>query len=162
MQTISLIAAMGKNREIGDHGKIPWRIPKDFAHFKELTEQHAIIMGRKTFESIGIALPNRRNIIITRQKDFHAAGCTVVDSLDAALSLAGNGEVFVIGGAEVYREALSKASRMYLTFIDADFSADTYFPEFDVDEWREVKVTSGIQDEKNPYHYTFVTFEKKF
>jgi len=117
-------------------------------------------MGRKTYESIGKPLLHRRNIVITRQKDYSAPGCEILGSLEEALARTGGGEVFVIGGAEVYREALPLAHRIYATAIDVEFPADAYFPEIDGRAWRKVSEVRGIQDEKNPYEYTFLVFER--
>lgn len=165
MQTVSLIAAMGKNREIGYKGDVPWngKLPADFAYFKETTMGRPIIMGRRTFDSIGRKpLPGRKNIVITRQFQQQAEGAEMVESLEAALERARyNGEVFVIGGAEIYRMALPIASYLYLTRIDADFPADTFFPEFDPAEWRLIGDTPGIEDEKNLFPYRFQVFEKQ-
>jgi dihydrofolate reductase len=164
--TISIIAAIGKNRELGDHGKIPWHLPADFANFKKVTTGHPVIMGRKTYESIGRPLPGRRNIIVTRQADYRAEGSDVVGSLDAAFKLAGEAksagsdEVFVIGGAEIYKEALPFASKLYLTKIDHEFSADTFFPEVAMSSWKKIEDVAGVQDEKNVYPYRFVVYEK--
>ena len=129
---ISIIAAMGKNRVIGKDGKIPWRLPGDSARFKKITSGHPVIMGRKTFESIGKPLPHRTNIIITRQKKFVAPGCEVVSSLEEAIiraaSFPGAEEVFIIGGGEIYKQAMNVANRIYLTLIEEDFDGDAYFP----------------------------------
>jgi dihydrofolate reductase len=157
---VSLIAAVGKNREIGKDGKLPWRLPADLSRFRELTKGHAVIMGRKTYESIGRPLPDRENFVVTRQADYEAPGCIVVGSLAGAIKQARGDEAFVIGGAEIYREALPYAARMYLTEIDETFPADTYFPEFDRALWHEVERTPGLQDKENPYRYAFLVLEK--
>jgi dihydrofolate reductase len=160
MQTVSIIAAMDNNRAIGNRGTIPWHLPADFAHFKQLTLGHSVIMGRKTYESIGKPLPGRKNIIITRQFHYRADGCVLVESFSAALAAAGYGESFVIGGAEVYREAIPFVRRMYLTLVDGEFPADTYFPEFDRSKWREIERVPCSGDEKNLHAYSFVTLER--
>lgn len=160
MKTISIIVAMAKNRVIGKRGAIPWYLPADLARFKRLTMRHPIIMGRKTHESIGRALPGRQNIVITRQEGYQAKGCDVVHSLEEALERAEGDEVFVIGGAEIYREALPLAKRIYLTGVDAELPGDVYFPEFDRRAWREVERVPGVMDEKNPYPHTFFTLER--
>lgn len=140
--SISIIAAIGKEREIGIKGKLPWHLPEDLKHFKEITTGHPIIMGRKTFESIGNLLPNRKNIIVTRDPNFKAPEeCIVVNSFQMALEIAtkNDSEVFVIGGAEIYTIALPSADRMYLTCVNYHGPADTYFPRFDLSEWKVVK-----------------------
>lgn len=136
---LSLIAAVASNGIIGSDNALPWRLPEDLKRFKALTLGHPVIMGRKTYESIGRPLPGRRNIIVTRNAVFQAAGCEISDSLDAALATC-NGttdEVFVIGGAQIYAEALPRAQRLYLTEVRREFPGDARFPEFDRDEWNE-------------------------
>lgn len=130
--TINLIVAIGRNRELGKENKLIWQISEDLQRFKALTTGHPIIMGRKTFESIGRPLPNRTNIIITRQTDFKAEGCLVTHSLSEALEIAKNidHEIFIIGGGELYREALPLADKLYLTLIEAEAEADTFFPPY--------------------------------
>ncbi|MBM4148041.1 MAG: dihydrofolate reductase [Lentisphaerae bacterium] len=128
---ISIICAMGRNRGIGVGNRLPWRLPEDLKRFKRLTMGHTLVMGRKTFESIGRPLPGRRNIVISRNPGFRAAGCDMAASLQEALSAAGPGEVFVIGGAEVYRSALPLAQRLYLTLVEDEPAADTFFPEYE-------------------------------
>jgi dihydrofolate reductase len=137
--TVSLIAALAKNRVIGAGNALPWRLPEDLKHFKALTMGHPVIMGRKTFESIGKPLPGRRNIVVTRSQSFRAEGCEVVDSPDAALRAAADQaeEVFVIGGAELYRAFLDRADCLYLTEIDRDVEGDAWFPDIDRNEWQE-------------------------
>jgi dihydrofolate reductase len=135
---VSLIAALAKNRVIGARGTLPWRLPEDLKRFKALTMGHPIIMGRKTFESIGRPLPGRQNIVVTRNAGFAAAGCTVVKSPEAALAACdGAEEAFIIGGAELYRAFLDTADRMLLTEIEQAVAGDAYFPEFDSSQWRE-------------------------
>lgn len=129
---ISIIVAMGKNRVIGKNGKLPWHIPEDLKHFKKVTFGHAVIMGRKTFESIGRPLPGRRNIIVTRNASFRPAGVTVAHSVDEALSVAGAENAFIIGGAELYQQSLDRADRLYLTLVEGEFDGDTFFPSFDL------------------------------
>jgi dihydrofolate reductase len=135
---ISLIVAMARNRVIGRNNALPWRLPEDLKRFKAITMGHPIIMGRKTYESIGRPLPGRANIVVTRSGQFEAPGCTVVRSPQAALdACAGADEAFVIGGADIYRAFLDRADRLLVTEIDADFEGDAYFPDFDPEEWRE-------------------------
>lgn len=161
---ISIIAAMGRNRAIGYQNTLPWRLPTDLQRFKQLTLGHHMIMGRKTFESIGRPLPGRTSIIITRQKDFQAEGCFIAHSLDAAIALAksrGEQEAFVIGGAEIYAQALSKADRMYLTLVEAAPEADAFFPLFDEILWTRVEEEAVTADEKNQYEMKFITLENR-
>ncbi|MBI3027215.1 type 3 dihydrofolate reductase [Candidatus Woesearchaeota archaeon] len=155
---ISLIAAMGKNNVIGKDNSLPWKLPADMKRFKELTTGKPVIMGRKTFESIGKPLPNRKNIVITRDKDYRAKGCIVVHSADSALKAATKAEeVMVIGGEQIFKEFLPKANKMYLTFIYKDFDGDAYFPEYDKSEWKEIK----REEYKNEnYKFVFVILQK--
>ena len=158
---ISFIAAMGKNRVIGKDNSLPWKLPADMKHFHDLTVGKPIIMGRKTFESIGKPLPNRTNIIITRDQNYKAENCIVVHSIDEALKASeGNEEVMVIGGAQIYKEFLAKANRMYLTFIDAEIDGDTYFPAYKIEEWKEISYEEHERDAENPHDYRFVVLEK--
>ena len=158
---LSLIAALGKNRVIGDHNTLPWHLPADLKRFKELTAGHTVIMGRKTYESIGRPLPKRRNIIITRQADLKIPGCEIADSLENAIKLvADEKEVFIIGGAQIFEQSLGKADRMYLTFVDHDFPGDAYFPEYDTSQWRVIEEEKFPADASNPFPYSFITLEK--
>ena len=158
---ISLIAAMDKNRVIGKGGKLPWNLPADMKYFKDKTLGKPIIMGRKTYESLGKPLPNRTNIIITRDRDYKAEGCIVVHSAEEALKAAeGNEEVMIIGGSQIYKELLPKTNRMYLTIVDADFEGDTFFPDYDVKEWKETAYEEHERDAENQYNYTFLILEK--
>src|SRR3989344_1427321 len=136
---ISLIAAMGKSRVIGKDNALPWNLPPDLKRFRQITLGKPVVMGRKTFESLGKPLPDRKNIVITRDKDYKAYGCVVVHSVDEALKAAsGNEELMVIGGEQIFREAIPIADRMYLTFIDENFEGDAYFPEYNQKEWKEM------------------------
>ena len=155
---ISLIAAIGKNNVIGKDNSLPWKLPEDMKRFKELTSGKPVIMGRKTFESIGKPLPNRKNIIITRDKNYRAKNCIVVHSVEGALKAAkGNEEVMIIGGEQIFKLFLPIANRMYLTFIDEDFEGDAYFPDYNKNEWKEVK----REEHENDYKYVFVDLERK-
>lgn len=127
---ISIICAMGKNRAIGKDQALPWHLPADLRHFKEITMGSTIIMGRKTYETINRPLPGRKNIIITRKESYQAEGCTVCSSLDQAIKSADSDEIFIIGGGEIYREALPRAEKLYLTIIDLEPEADTFFPDY--------------------------------
>ena len=155
---ISLIAAMAHDRVIGANNQLLWHLPSDFKHFKSVTMGKPVIMGRKTFESIGRALPGRLNIIITRNSHYQSDDCVVVHSLAEALAEVSHvTEVMIIGGAEIYSAAMDEADMLYLTYVDAQFEGDTYFPEWDPREWQEVSREAHPPDVKNPYPYTFVT-----
>lgn len=135
MPCVTLIAAMARNRVIGRDNALPWRLPEDLRRFRALTLGHPVLMGRRTFESIGRALPGRDNLVLTRDAGFHAEGCRVFGRLDAALCAAGEGELMVIGGADIYAQTIDQATRMHLTLVDAELTGDTYFPAFDLREW---------------------------
>ena len=158
MTVVSLIAAMAKNRAIGLDNRLPWRLPEDLAHFKRTTMGKPVIMGRKTWESLGRPLPGRLNIVVTRNPDWQADGCVAVASLDAALAAAGPvDEAFVIGGAELYGHALARADRLYLTEIGIEVAGDAFFPEFDRTGWRE----AWREDHRNDaFSYRFVRYER--
>lgn len=159
--TLTLIVAMGSNRIIGRGNSLPWRLPADLRHFKSTTMGHPIIMGRKTYESIGRALPGRTNIIITAKPRYTAAGCHVANSIDEALELAQTGDqVFIIGGASLYAQTLSRADRLYVTLIHHEFEGDAYFPEIDSGLWRKMEEESFRADQENPYDYSFLKFER--
>jgi len=159
---ISIIAAMSRNRVIGINNTLPWHLPADLKHFKSITLNKTIVMGRKTYESIGRPLPKRSNIIITRNADFLAEGCTIVHTIDAALACATEQEeVMVIGGASFYEQILPRADRIYLTLIDGDFEGDTLFPEYDPSDWQETENINQTPDEKNKYQYSFIVLDRK-
>jgi dihydrofolate reductase len=159
---LSLIVAMGKNRVIGANGAIPWRLPNELQLFKRVTMGHHIIMGRKTWESIRRLLPGRTTVIVTRQEDYAVPGALVVDSLQAAIKACSNdAEIFVIGGGELYREALPVADRIYLTTVDAEPVGDTRMPECDMHEWREVSAESFAADDKHAHAYRFSVLERR-
>jgi len=156
-----MIAAMDKNRLIGANNKMPWHLPADLAHFKKVTMGKPILMGRKTFESIGRALAGRRNVIVTRQEDYQAIGCDIFHSLGAAFAaLQSEPEVMLIGGGELFKKVLPEASTLYLTIIDAQFQGDTYFPQWDANAWKLETEESFSADEKNPYPYAFLTLKR--
>lgn len=158
---ISIIVAMSNGQLIGKEGELPWNLPADLKHFRELTENHAVIMGRKTFESIGRPLPNRMNIVISRNPDFWKPDITIARSFNEALVLARayhNDEAFVIGGAEVYREAMQVANKIYLTRIDAWFEGDTFFPEIDTEKW---EVSECFLAGEDAFPYYFITMIRK-
>lgn len=158
---ISLIVAVDSKNGIGKNNQLPWHLPADLLHFKKITTGYPILMGRKTFDSIGKPLPNRRNIVISRQKNLEINGVEVCDSLESALSLCKNEEeVFIIGGAQIFEQSLSIANTLYLTVIDHNFNADTFFPVLDKNQWRESSNEAHEPDEKNNYSYNFKKFEK--
>lgn len=159
---ITLIAAAGLQNELGKDNELLWHLPNDFKHFKTLTAGHYIIMGRKTFESLPGILPNRAHVVISRQTDFSPEGVLVVGSLDAALSIVPNAEdVFVIGGGEIYQQALAFAHRIELTRVAAQLQADTFFPEIKAAEWDLVQEECHAADERHAYAYCFQRFEKR-
>lgn len=149
---------MSKNRVIGDSNSLIWSLPNDLKRFKQLTTGQTVIMGRKTYESIGRPLPNRRNIIITRDENYEAIGCEIVNSLEEALLLSGE-DCFIIGGGEIYKQSLPIADKIYLTLIQEDFQGDTSFPELG-DEWVKISREDHESDEKNPHKYSFIEYEK--
>jgi dihydrofolate reductase len=158
---VSLVAAMAENRVIGKHGTLPWRLPDDLKFFKRLTVDHTVIMGRKTFDEIKRPLDNRRNVVITRNPAFHPHGVTVVPSLAEALALgATEREVFVVGGGEIFREALPRADRLYLTVVHARVEGDTFFPEFDKDGWALESDERHEADEKHAFAFSFRTYRR--
>lgn len=159
---ISLIAAIGKNYELGKKSSLLWHMPADMKHFRETTRGHTVIMGRKTFESIGKPLPNRRNIVVTRDRAYSAAGIEVVHSLDEAVNkFPGPEEVFVIGGAEIYKQAMEVADRLYITYVGGDFpDADAFFPEIIPIVWNEVSREEHKKDSENPFDYVFSFYER--
>ncbi|MCW8934634.1 MAG: type 3 dihydrofolate reductase [Gammaproteobacteria bacterium] len=158
---ISLIAALDKNRLIGTDNGMPWHLPADFKHFKEITMGKPVIMGRKTFESIGRPLPGRQNIVISR-KGFVADGVTSADSIDSALQLVSNEkEVMIIGGAKIYQQMIDKADRLYLTHVDAECNGDAWFPDFQKDDWNIINELFVRKDEKNNFDFNIISYERK-
>ena len=156
---ISLIAAMAKNRIIGKDNQMPWHLPADLGHFKAVTLGKPIIMGRKTYESIGRPLPGRKNIVMSRDKDYKLEGCETVTSLENAIRLVQDvDEIMIIGGGFLYAECIPQADKLYLTFIDLEVEGDTQFPSFEHLNLTEVKREKHLQDEKNSYDYEFVDF----
>lgn len=159
---ISIIVAIAGDNGIGKDNQLLWHLPADLKHFKNTTTGHTIIMGRKTYDSIGKPLPNRRNIVITRNEQLEISGATVVTSLQAATALCeAEEEVFVIGGAELYQHALPAAKRLYLTQVAGTYESDTFFPEINEEDWTEISREAHLPDEKNTVAYTFITFERK-
>tara|TARA_R110000772_G_scaffold216990_1_gene327412 strand:+ start:118 stop:633 length:516 start_codon:yes stop_codon:yes gene_type:complete len=164
---LSLIVAMAQNRVIGINNNLPWHLSEDLKYFKRVTMGKAIIMGRKTYESIGKPLPGRTNIVVTRNQDYTADGVKVVHSLDEAIQLSenialidGSEEAMLIGGAELYQQALSKAHRLYLTEVHAEVQGDAYFPDFDRNEWQETGREDFHAVDPNPYDYSFIVLER--
>ncbi len=156
---ISIIAAIGSNRELGKNNKLLWNIPEDLKRFKELTLNHPVIMGRKTFQSIGRPLPERTNIIITRDKNYQQKDCLITHSLDKAIELAkikDEEEIFIIGGGQIYEQAIGIADKLYLTIIKGKFAADTFFPDY----FRFNKVVYKKKGQYNNYSYTFLELER--
>jgi len=153
---------MGRNRVIGAGGRIPWRLPNELQLFKRLTMGHAMIMGRKTYESIARLLPGRTTVIVTRQPGYTMPGAIVAHSLDEAIAACGaDDEIFVIGGGELYREALPRADRIYLTTVEAEPAGDTFMPEFDLEEWRETSREIFPADAQHAYGYRFAVYDRK-
>lgn len=154
---------MGRDNVIGKDNKMPWDIPADLRYFKDVTMGHPVVCGRKTLESMGGPLKGRRNIILTRNRDYEPdKGCEIVHSVEEVLQLFSKSkeEVFIIGGAEIYKMFLPYANKLYITTIDQEFEGDTFFPNISEGEWTEVAVKEGPTDEKNPYHYQFRVFER--
>ena len=157
--TVSIIVAMAKNRVIGKDNDIPWHLPADLKHFRKVTTGKPIIMGRKTYESIGRPLPKRHNIIISRNSDYRVEGCDVVRSLEEAVEKAGAvDELFIIGGGFLYNQLINDADKLYLTFIDLEVEGDTFFPEYDHLKLTKVASECHLKDAENPYDYEFTEF----
>lgn len=160
---ISFILAMDENRVIGSGNKLPWHLPEDLKFFKRVTMGHPIVMGRKTYESIGRPLPGRKNIIITRNKDYTCDPCTIFHSVEEFLSYSKNDtdeEYFVIGGAEIFRSFIPVVDRLYITQIHHVFEGDTFFPNLNMKDWQLVSQEQGVKDEKNPFDYEFLIYNK--
>jgi dihydrofolate reductase len=158
--SVTIIVATDSQHGIGVNNTLPWRLPEDLAHFKHTTSGHALIMGRKTFESIGRPLPNRRNIVITRNRAWRHDGIETAASLDAAISLAGEAEAFIIGGAQIYVEALPRADRLIVTEITKTFDCDTFFPTIDPEQWQET-AREAYHSSRNEFDFAFVTYQRK-
>ena len=160
---ISLIWAMDKNRVIGKDNRLPWHLPADLQFFKRVTMGSPIAMGRKTFESIGKPLPGRENIVITRNPSFKPEGCRTVSSVQELIRAYQDldTELFIIGGADIFKQVLPYADRLYVTLIHESFEGDTFFPDFEIDEWQLESREKGIKDEKNVYDFEFLSYVKK-
>ena len=160
---VSLICAIAENGVIGGNNSLLWRLPKEMKSFVSLTTGHTVIMGRKTYQSVNRPLPNRVNVVVTRQQDFQAEGCVIVHSLEEAIASAqdhGETEALVIGGEQIYREALQVSQKMYLTHIEGTFEGDIYFPQWNAEEWREVQRIVHEIDEKHAYRFSICTYER--
>jgi dihydrofolate reductase len=160
-KVITIVAAMGRNHAIGLDGRLPWHLPDELRHFKKMTMGKPIVMGRRTWESIGRALPGRQNVVITRDRSLRAAGCDLAHSLDQAVALSVGEEVMVIGGGQLYREALPHADRMILTEVDCAPAADTWFPAWDEDDWDRVSVRQERSDDNNPFDYRVIELTRR-
>lgn len=163
---LSILVAMARNRVIGQNNKLPWHLPADLKHFKFLTMSHTIVMGRKTYESIGRPLPGRTNIIITRQTSFEAPGAMVVNSIEDALQICEEtshqtSEHFIIGGEKIYQQTLQLCQRMYITEIQKDFEGDAFFPNFNLDDWHETVREKHFSNDEDRLEYHFVTLDRK-
>jgi dihydrofolate reductase len=159
---ISLIVAMAKNRVIGIDNTLPWHLPADLKHFKALTMGHHIVMGRKTYDSIGRPLPGRTSVVVTRNRELKIEGCIIAHTLDQAIAACnGDDEIFVVGGAELYAQALAIADRLYITEIQKSVRGDAYFPDFRRDEWREISREACSQQEPQPLEYHFAAYQRR-
>ena len=158
---VSLIAALAQNRVIGIENRLPWKLPEDLAHFKALTLGHPILMGRKTFESLGRPLPGRRNIVITRNAGYQPSGCEIVTSIPEAIALCGEAEeIFFIGGAELYKQVLPLVDRLYLTEVQIEAQGDAWFPEFDHNAFSEISRASHVGEKGYALRFDFVVYER--
>ena len=159
MAPLTIVVAIDAKNGIGINNNLPWRLPEDLAHFKRTTMGHPVIMGRKTFDSIGRPLPNRRNIVITRNAEWNHDGVEAVSSLDAAIALVGDTPACIIGGGQIFAEALPRTARMVVTEIDKTFDCDAFFPEIDPKQWKEV-AREQHHSESNGFDFAFVTYQK--
>jgi dihydrofolate reductase len=160
---VSAIVAMSENRVIGHNNNLPWYLPADLHHFKTITTGHPILMGRKTYQSIGKPLPNRTNIILSRNPRFQAPSCIVVPSMTKAIEYALTQyykNIFIIGGADVYNQCMSYISRIYLTTVHEEFEGDVFFPELNLNEWKKAESITHVPDSKNVYAYTFSILDR--
>lgn len=158
---ISIIVALSENNVVGVRNQLPWKLSADLKRVKELTMGHHIIMGRKTYESIGRPLPGRTNVIITRNRNYQVEGCVIVSSLEEAIEISkADSEVFIFGGGEIFKEAIALASKIYMTKVHTDIDGDTYFPLLKPFDWRTIQMKEYKADEKNQFDYTFMTLVK--
>lgn len=160
---ITIIAAIAKNNALGKDNDLIWHLPADLKRFKKVTSGHHILMGRNTFESIGKPLPNRTSVIITRNNEYLKDGCLIANSVEEAIDLTDKKDAFIIGGAQIYKETLAKnlADRLDITIVHHDFDADVFFPEIDMNIWKEISRENFMADEKNKYDYSFVSYIRK-
>lgn len=160
--SISIIVAMARNRTIGIDNTLPWRCPEDLQHFKALTMGHHMIMGRKTYDSIGKPLPGRTTVVVTRDINLNIEGCLIAHSLQEAINAcADDTQIFIVGGAEIYAQALAHVDTLYITEIQQDVDGDAWFPEFDAADWQEVAREARTQDTPQPLEYHFVTYRRR-
>jgi dihydrofolate reductase len=158
---VSIIVAMSRNRVIGADDRVPWHLPEELKRFQRLTTGHHIVMGRRTWESIGKLLPGRTTVIVTRRRGYHAPGARIAHSLDEAIAACGDDdEIFVIGGAELYAQALPRAARLYVTTVEASIEGDTFMPEFESGDWREVSSESFPADRRHRYPFRCAVYER--
>ena len=160
---VSQIAAMSRNRVIGKDNKLPWNMPNDLAYFFKVTRGHHIILGRKNFEANGKALPNRVNIVLTRNLNYKAPGCIVVESIQQALKYSeskGEEEVFIVGGGQIYQASLGITNKIYLTIIETEIEGDVFFPELNPKSWKQISKIAYPADSNNPFIYTYYIFER--
>lgn len=158
---LSCVIAFGKNRGLGFGNKLPWHLPDDLKNFKEITRGHTVIMGRKTYDSMGRLLPERKNIIITRDKSYEVPGATIVHSVEEAIEeCKDEEESFIIGGGEILKLALPYLNRMYLTHVEAEVPADSFFPEFNIKDWKVISERFHPKDEKHSFEFTFKVYER--
>ena len=160
---ITIIAAIGKNNELGKDNDLIWHLPADLKRFKKITTGHHILMGRNTFESIGKPLPNRTSIIITRNNNYFKDGCLIANSIEKAIELVEEKDAFIIGGAQIYKQALESdlVDKLDVTIVNQSFDADVFFPEINLNIWEEISRENFKADEKNKFDYSFVSFKKK-
>lgn len=158
--SMAAVVAMSENRVIGKNNQLPWHLPADLRHFKQVTLGHRILMGRKTYLSIGKPLPQRENIILTHDAHFHAPGCVVVTDVDKILTMAKEKDLFVIGGAEIFQLLMPYITRIYLTIVHHDFDGDVFFPALDMQEWEQVSCEDHPADSENPYAYSFLELRR--
>ena len=152
---ITMIVAMGTNRVIGMDNRMPWHLPADLKYFRQATWGHPVVMGRKTFQSIGKALPGRENIVLTRDRNLQLDGATIVHDMQDIIKRAANEQLFIIGGSEIYAQFLAQAERLLITQVAVETEGDAYFPVFDKEHWRLIKRTEGSADSQNPFHFAF-------
>ena len=158
---ISMIAAVGANGVIGRNNALPWHLPADLAYFKKVTMGHAVVMGRKTFESIGKPLPGRYNIILTRDKSYRSENCIIMHTVEEILEYSRNRDVFIIGGAEVYKSFIDYADKLYITWIDESFDGDAFFPEIDENKWYIISRSEWERDASNGLRFCFMVYRNR-